>query len=274
MPSVLIVDKNKSSVVMSSEVFKDKIPGVSVHVARTGAEALKILQEKKMEAILVDFDLEDADGVSFYKLIRKTFDGPVFLSAFAEPIVEEAIGKEVFAYADIAAWVKKPIKSIDLAEKIERFIIHKHRLTKRFETCIETEVSSLKKGKGKTVELKGHILNLSLTGALLRFQGASPSEREKASLKKNDKSVTKGQKKTSKEKNTVPSLLDMAIGQKLTLNCHLDKSKKSSSKKQTLVLKASVVWSKKQKIGLCFDGLNETTEKKIEDFLRKINDSQ
>ena len=43
MPSILIADASKPSVVMTSEIFKDKFPGITIHVADSGRAALEML---------------------------------------------------------------------------------------------------------------------------------------------------------------------------------------------------------------------------------------
>lgn len=249
MPSVLIVDPIKSSVVMTSEIFKDKVPGIVVRIAKTGELALEMLSSQHFDIIIVDFDLPDADGVTFAKIARKSFKGPILLTAFPEPVVEDAIKTEMFGYDDLASWIKKPLEADNLAKKIDKFLVKKQRIGKRYLTDIQTEL--VKKSSSKT-QVKGRILNLSLGGALIKWEK--------------------------------PCKINM--GDEIAINCELSslspKPKKSTPKtsaksipskkdspKDKVKLKGLVAWANKDKIGIRFSELSENQHQEIEKVLRK-----
>ena len=100
MAIILIADSCKPSVVMSSEVFKDKLPGSVVHVAGTGKECLELLVQVKPDMCVVDFDLPDADGVTLITAMRKLYKGPILLTAFPDKIVKDAVDADLFAFND------------------------------------------------------------------------------------------------------------------------------------------------------------------------------
>ncbi|MDQ3233432.1 MAG: response regulator, partial [Pseudobdellovibrionaceae bacterium] len=74
MTTVLIADSCKPSLVMTSEVFKDKIMGTVVDVAATGKEALDYLTARRPDLCVVDFDLPDVDGPALVEAMRKVYD--------------------------------------------------------------------------------------------------------------------------------------------------------------------------------------------------------
>lgn len=170
MPVILIADACKPSLVMSSEVFKDKIAGSTILVATTGKQCLEILSNHKADMCVVDFDLPDTDGVSLIHAMRKAYKGPILLTAYPEPIVEAAVKADLFAYNDSGAWIRKPVKFDDLSEKIDRFLIDKLRLGRRFETKMITMIIGKGAGRGKRApKVTGKIINLSLGGACIEL---------------------------------------------------------------------------------------------------------
>ena len=110
MPVILIADACKPSLVMSSEVFKDKIAGATILVASTGKQCLELLLVNKPDMCVVDFDLPDADGVTLITAMRKSYRGPILLTAYPDKIVEQAVHSDLFAFNDAGGWVPKPVK--------------------------------------------------------------------------------------------------------------------------------------------------------------------
>jgi len=171
MPIILIVDACKPSLVMSSEVFKDKIAGSTILVAGTGKHCLEILNGgAKPDMCVVDFDLPDSDGITLIHAIRRTYKGPILLTAYPDKIVEEAVKSDLFAWGDAGAWLQKPVKFDALSEKIDQFLLDKHRLGKRFGLQMETLVIGKGAGRGKRApKVTGRIVNISLGGACIEF---------------------------------------------------------------------------------------------------------
>ena len=132
MTTILIADSCKPSLVMTSEVFKDKILGTVVDVAMSGKDALDYLVTKRPDLCVVDFDLPDVDGPALVEAMRKLYDGPILLTAYPSEIVKQAVEEHLFTSNDASAWISKPVSFDDLSEKIDRFLLSKHRLEKRF----------------------------------------------------------------------------------------------------------------------------------------------
>lgn len=171
MARILIADAGKASLVMSSEVFKDKIPGAVISVARTGQEAVRALTEFKPDMCVVDFDLPDVDGVTLICEMRRHFHGPILLTAYPERIVDEAVSKHLFGYDDASSWLPKPVKADDLAEKIDCFLTMGRRVRRRFDTSVETLLVGKGAGRGKRApKAAGNVINLSLDGACVKLE--------------------------------------------------------------------------------------------------------
>jgi CheY-like chemotaxis protein len=172
MTTILIADSCKPSLVMSSEVFKDKISGSFILVAKSGAECLEVLQQHKPDMCVVDFDLPDTDGVTLIAAMRKYYRGPILLTAFPDTVVENAVNADLFAFNDAGAWISKPIKFDVLSAKIDQFLLDKHRLGKRFDCDLTTLLVGKGAGRGKRApKVNGHVLNLSLGGLCIKLDG-------------------------------------------------------------------------------------------------------
>lgn len=242
MTTVLIVDPSKPSMVMSSEVFKDKVPGITVLVAGSGKQALEILEANsgatKPGLCVVDFDLPDTDGVTLIHAIRKVFDGPILLTAFPDTIVKKAVGEELFAYDDAGMWVQKPVRPEQLGEKIDRFLIGNYRVQRRFDFTPKTRLLGKSEGRGKrTPKFPGQLVNVSIGGACIQLSAA-------AKLK---------------------------VGEEVSIELPIPKGEKSGA--SAAPVKSRVVWRTPdgKKVGIEFDNLSDQGRKGIERLLRQLN---
>lgn len=235
MPSVLIVDENKPSIVMTSEIIKDHVPGVNVDVVGLGKTCLESIQNKKYDLIVIDFDLPDADGVTLAKLVRSHHDGPILITAFEDDVVEEAIKNEMFFYSDICSYIKKPIDQKDFALKLNKYLLKKEGYNKHFSTKIPLEITKNPK-TGVKDAVKGHVFNMSLNEAGI------------STLK-----PIKGK-----------------VGDEVSLVLSFKKQTKSSKEEHEMKIKAQLVWmdKSKKKANFQFSNLSEKTQKELEEYLR------
>ncbi len=170
MTKVLIADSSKPSLVMSSEVFKDKIPGAVVLVATTGRDMLELVAVESPDICLVDFDLPDVDGATLIVALRKIYSGPILMTAFPTAIVGEAVSALLFHYNDASAWIPKPVRFEVLSEKIDSFLIYKRRLGRRFDMGLESTLIAKASGRGKRApKTTARLTNLSLGGACVKL---------------------------------------------------------------------------------------------------------
>jgi len=180
---VHIIDSSKPSLVMSSEVFKDKIPGSIVSFSLSGKEGLTCLQSKTgkelPDALVVDFNLPDADGVTLIKELRKFFSGPIFMTAAPDKIVDYAVAEELFHYHDACCWIPKPVRYEVLEKRIEQFLINRHRLGKRFDVNYPSLLVGKGEGRGKRApKFDGKLMNISLGGVCVAISEAAKLKRD------------------------------------------------------------------------------------------------
>ncbi len=245
MTTVLIIDSCKPSLVMTSEVFKDKVAGTVVDVATNGKDALEYLTAKRPDLCVVDFDLPDVDGPALVEAMRKVYDGPILLTAYPSDMVQQAIKDTLFAFNDASAWIAKPVNFENLAEKIDRFLLAKHRLERRFIAGFTTQLVAKAAGRGKRApKVSGKVLNISLGGACVKIQG--PLKVKKA--------------------------------QELTMSILIPASEdeERAGKKMTAIegtteakIKAKVAWTNaKGEVGLQFAKLSDLQKKQLETFFK------
>lgn len=266
MPVILIADACKPSLVMSSEVFKDKIAGATILVATTGRQCMEVLLEAKPDMCVVDFDLPDTDGVTLIHAMRKHYRGPILLTAYPDKIVEEAVKTELFPFNDSGAWLQKPVKFDTLSEKIDLFLNEKHRLGKRFDMLIDTMLIGKGAGRGKRApKATGRITNISLGGACIELdepmmmkngeemmlalelpeEGAKPKLVAKKPSAPMPKGAPKGRATTTPKKPVKPQLPEARV-------------------------KVTVAWvdKKRTKAGIQFSRLTDVQRKGLEELLR------
>ncbi|MBQ47332.1 MAG: hypothetical protein CMP10_07665 [Zetaproteobacteria bacterium] len=254
MTTVLIADSCKPSLVMTSEIFKDKIPGTIVLVAGNGQEVLDHLENSNPDLCVVDFDLPDVDGVSLVDAMRKQYSGPILMTAFPDKVVEKAVKDNLFAYNDAYSWISKPIKFDELAEKIELFMINKERINRRFDSDVNTLLIGKASGRGKRApKVKGRVINISIGGACVKVDGAMKMKKEQeltVSLPLPNPKVADSEKKAEKPK--------------------------TPSKTATLEtkVKATVAWICEGEVGVEFSKMTDLQRKGLVSFLRSFSDSE
>ncbi len=249
MTTILIADSCKPSLVMTSEVFKDKILGTVVDVALSGKDALEYLAGKRPDLCVVDFDLPDVDGPALVEAMRKLYDGPILMTAFPSEIVKQAVDEHLFTFNDASAWIAKPVNFEILSDMIDRFLLSKHRLEKRFDTEVEAHLVAKAAGRGKRApKVSGSLVNMSLGGACVKVTGASKFKKSLevtvSVLLPAEQAPVSAAPATGKKKKAGPALIETKI-------------------------KAMVAWTNpKGEIGLQFAKLTDIQKKQLETFFK------
>jgi CheY-like chemotaxis protein len=71
--SVLLID-DEPTLLEVIKPFVERSGEMSVHTAQSATEALKILPEKSFDAIIVDYDMPEINGIEFLKILRSKGD--------------------------------------------------------------------------------------------------------------------------------------------------------------------------------------------------------
>lgn len=262
MTKVLIADSIKPSLVMSSEVFKDKIPGSVVLVASNGADALRIAAEAKPDICLVDFDLPDVDGPALILELRKIFSGPILMTAYPDENVKKSVLDDLFAFADASAWIKKPVRFEELSTQIDKYLVERRRTGRRFKLELPTEVLAKAGASAKRAsKVPARILNLSMGGACLQIENA-------ISMKKKQELTIAIQFLSQKER----AKLSKSSAKPKSPKAGVPKAPKSAEIKKSAPetkFKATVAWATRDgQVGLQFAKLTEAQQRELENFLK------
>jgi two-component system NtrC family sensor kinase len=133
--SILAVDDD-AKILRITETILEK-EGYCVNLAQTGQEALHILQESKIDLILLDVMLPDADGYSLCKSIKgkeETRDIPVILLTALDGIDNKVRGLDVGA----CDYLVKPFMQKELLARI-RSHLRERELAKEIKTLYDVE---------------------------------------------------------------------------------------------------------------------------------------
>lgn len=256
MTTVLIADAIKPSLVMSSEVFKDKIPGAEVIVASTGEDAVRLAEERCPDICLVDFDLPDVDGPALVLALRKVYKGPILMTAFPDKNVEQAVEDHLFAFNDASAWIRKPVKFDELSAQIDKFLVENQRTGRRFSTDLPMQLIAKAAGRGKRApKASGKVLNISLGGACIQLDSNLKMKKKQEltlSISIPDSEIEFQRTRASKNKTTRASL-----------------TTKTGANSSETKIKATVAWMTKEgQVGLKFSKLTDLQQKGLEVFLK------
>ncbi|HWL24719.1 MAG TPA: response regulator [Ureibacillus sp.] len=112
---LLIIDDHQGIRLLLSEVFHKE--GYFVHLASTGAEALRIAKERNIDCVLVDMKIPDMSGIEIIKKLReiKQESSIIMMSGFSENMVI----KEAFQHG-VSHFFTKPFNIFELIESVKK----------------------------------------------------------------------------------------------------------------------------------------------------------
>lgn len=112
-PVVLVVDDNAPLRDTVRETLEEE--GYVVFTASRGDEALKILRVKRTDAILLDLQLPDADGLSLISPIRDETDAPLIVVSGKGALIDKVVGLEMGA----DDYIGKPFEMKELVARVK-----------------------------------------------------------------------------------------------------------------------------------------------------------
>lgn len=96
--NILVVDDNPSVTTTLKDILIAK--GYAVHAAYSGREALKVMDDHRIDVTLTDVRMPDMNGVELYRQIRKTNSGAIIflMTAYAaDDIIQDGLQEGVQA---------------------------------------------------------------------------------------------------------------------------------------------------------------------------------
>jgi len=163
---VLVVDDFADARALYTELLRDD--GHQVRSASGGKEALRMVEEREPELVLLDVSMPGMDGYEVLERLQKLpAGGPsVFMltAARREPTaIERGLGRGAEAY------LTKPIEGRELLARV-RGLIEKHRLRRALEAERRDHVAML------VHDLRQPLSSLGLVAEMLEEDGLDPAE--------------------------------------------------------------------------------------------------
>ena len=112
MTTVLIVDDDKD-IVSALEIYL-KPEGYQIEKAYTGKQALQVLEEKKIDLVLMDIMMPEMDGITAVSLLREKYNVPVILLTAKSEDSDKVLGLNVGA----DDYVTKPFNPTEVIARV------------------------------------------------------------------------------------------------------------------------------------------------------------
>lgn len=150
--NVLIVDDEKLIVKGLRHSLEQQ--GYNVFAAYNGVEAMTIIEEHKIDFIILDLMLPDTDGMILCKKIRKEHDMPILMLTAKDGDYDKILGFE-FGADD---YMTKPFNTLELLARMKAIV----RRVERYEKDETIEIADLTINRSeRRVYIKGKEINLT-----------------------------------------------------------------------------------------------------------------
>ncbi len=150
--NVLIVDDEKFIVKGLRHSLEQQ--GYNVFAAYNGVEAMTIIEEHKIDFIILDLMLPDTDGMILCKKIRKEHDMPILMLTAKDGDYDKILGFE-FGADD---YMTKPFNTLELLARMKAIV----RRVERYEKDETIEIADLTINRSeRRVYIKGKEINLT-----------------------------------------------------------------------------------------------------------------
>ena len=150
--NVLIVDDEKLIVKGLKHSLEQQ--GYNVFAAYDGSGAMEIIEENKIDFIILDLMLPDTDGMMLCKKIRKQYDMPILMLTAKDGDYDKILGFE-FGADD---YMTKPFNTLELLARMKAIV----RRLERHEKDEIIEISDLIINRAeRKVYIKGKEINLT-----------------------------------------------------------------------------------------------------------------
>ncbi len=117
---VLLVEDNEFNRMVAEDTLKETIPGIQLHMAVNGLEAVDRLRNEMFDVVLMDIQMPVMDGVTATRTIRTTLSAPaknVKIIAMTANVLQEDV--QAYFDAGMNAYVSKPFNTDELLLKMD-----------------------------------------------------------------------------------------------------------------------------------------------------------
>lgn len=118
-PAILLVDDNQINRNVASTILSKS--GCEVTEAESGYDAIRLVQEKTFDLIMMDIQMPDMDGIQATTEIRRLYLSPMppIVAMTAYSMEEDRIN---FLKQGFDDYIAKPIKAVTLIEKVKTWV--------------------------------------------------------------------------------------------------------------------------------------------------------
>lgn len=124
MARILVVDDDDMNLKMAEFILKKDMKDIEVLLADSGMRAIDTLQQKKVDLVLLDFQMPVMNGLKTLELIRKREDMKdtkvIFLTAASDRDTVMKAGM-----MGVADYIKKPFMPKDLLDRVNQALTDK-----------------------------------------------------------------------------------------------------------------------------------------------------
>jgi len=132
---VLLVEDNEFNRMVAEDTLKEIIPGITLHIAVNGQEAVNRLHKEMYDVVLMDIQMPVLDGLAATKVIRNTLPEPaksVKIIAMTANVMQEDV--QEYFNAGMNAYVSKPFQADELLLKMDSVIGDSAPVSRKEET--------------------------------------------------------------------------------------------------------------------------------------------
>lgn len=120
---VLLVEDNEFNRLVAEDTLKEAVPGIKIDVAVNGEEAVRKVQQKRYDMILMDIQMPVMNGVEATRIIRSTLPPPlrdIRIIAMTANVLQEDVQK--YFEVGMNAYVSKPFQTDELLLKMANML--------------------------------------------------------------------------------------------------------------------------------------------------------
>ncbi len=143
--TILVVDDNEQIGILLKNILSDKY---HILVSSRGKDALRILEEEKVDLVISDILMPGMDGLALCASIKdniQTSHIPVILLTAKAEIEDRIVGLQVGA----DSYIPKPFHPEHLFTRIEKLIQNREQVRKRFSNLATVELDDISTGMGE-----------------------------------------------------------------------------------------------------------------------------
>ncbi len=124
---VLLVEDNEFNRMVAEDTLREAIPGIDLHIAVDGQQAVQRLETEMYDVVLMDIQMPIMDGVTATQTIRSTLPAPnknVKIIAMTANVLQEDV--QQYFDAGMNGYVSKPFTAQELLTKMDGVMGNNH----------------------------------------------------------------------------------------------------------------------------------------------------